>query len=333
VSIDAEKNGGGSPPKPLIVVLDSNILIKNYFFNTHDMNNLMEFARRTNSYIFLHEIVIEEIRGYIERNCVDVIIKANKNLGDLENWGAVEHIELNKEALIKKAISKFEETLLKVKSDRVILVPYNDSDSKEASRRLIKRIPPSSKKGEEFRDVMIWLNVIRFCGEKFLGSPVVFISTDKHFTDGKKFLKPQLIDDTRRYLLDFNFFPSLTEFLKMHSDPVNGIDRYWITSRVDIQSIKELVRRSGHLQKFEYYNKEQQIELENDAWTLILNKYSIVHQEKQELHLNYKVVIKKGIAVRHGRENVNNMRVELIGTIINDEISIEYLYSCQYDSI
>lgn len=64
-----------------------------------------------------------------------------------------------------------------------------------------------------------------------------------------------------------------------------------------------------------------------------MNKYSIVHQEKQELHLNYKVVIKKGIAVRHGRENVNNMRVELIGTIINDEISIEYLYSCQYDSI
>lgn len=321
--------------KPLIIVLDTNVLIENYVFGSHNMKNLLDFSKRTGSKIYLHKIVIDEAHSYMERNCSKCIEDINKKLRELNNWGAVLTKEFDKNKLMEAAISDFEKTISALDSSIVIISNVEESDTKEAVKRLTKRIPPSSEKGEEFRDVMIWLNMMRFCRENFNGSPIVFISKDKHFVDNNNKLKPELLDDLRQNNIDLEHLNSLSEFLKKHSSPVGGIDRYWILGHIDIQSIKKLIVEAGYLQDFKYYDKfEQQIELENISWNLELKEFYVANkQDTKELTLTFGVIINNDISIEYERSDVFDILFELVGNIVDDRILIRYLSAFRYSAI
>jgi len=43
-----------APSKHQIIVVDSNILIQSYAFNSHPMQNLLDFAQKTDSYVYIY---------------------------------------------------------------------------------------------------------------------------------------------------------------------------------------------------------------------------------------------------------------------------------------
>lgn len=336
------------PLHPLILILDANTLIANYAFNSHKMRDLLKFAKRTNSYICLHEIDINEVRAYIERNFSGYITKINRNLKELRNWRAITVEDLNDDELTKIALDKFENDISNltissyhhpespVISPNVIIAPTDTSDHEEATRRLIQRIPPSTKKGEEYRDVIIWLNMLRFCIDRFNGSPIAFISEDKHFINDNKKLKSELMDDIRRYQIDFEYVGSLAEFLENYSSPIGNIERYWIISRLDIEHIKKLILGHNFLQNFNYHNNVgQKIDLDYDAWTIKLESFNLFEQGVcQKINLTLKVIIRNSITIEEKRgSNVRNIRVGLVGNIIDEKLSIENLNSFRFEAI
>jgi hypothetical protein len=72
----------------LIIVVDSNILIQNYGFNSHNMRNLLEFAERTNAYIYLHKIVMEEVCEKIAYKCNESIEQIEKKIKRVRKLGS-----------------------------------------------------------------------------------------------------------------------------------------------------------------------------------------------------------------------------------------------------
>ncbi len=343
----------------LIIVIDSNILIGNYAFNSRDMENLLDLTQKTSSYIYMHEIVIEEVRAHIVNKCSEHIEKIIKNSKELEKWGDVKIPPIDKDKLIKTSLEKFERLVSLpdgvsigtpdggvskepsafpvIIVGKIILAPLDASDLDEVLMRLIKRIAPCSRNGEEFRDAMIWLNMLRFCKKRFDGSPVAFISADKHFSDGNKQLKPELLEDVRKYGIDLEYFESLPEFLEKYSEPIKGIDRDWINSRIDFERVNELIKSKDILKMFNYYNNlGQEIELEEDAWTIKLKAFYLIRKESSlEVNLTFEVDIKNVADIKKdNKNNVSDIRFEVSGNIIDNKISInESTYSIRWNEI
>jgi hypothetical protein len=64
------------------------------------------FAQKTNSYIYLHKLVIEEVSANITRDCAEATEKLNKELDKLSKWGA-KIPAFHKEELEKPLLDKF----------------------------------------------------------------------------------------------------------------------------------------------------------------------------------------------------------------------------------
>lgn len=331
------------PKKHRIIVLDSNILIQNYAFNSHSMKNLLDFAQKTDSYIYIHKIVIDEVSMKIKLKCNDAIKEITKNLDELKKWGA-EIPELNKEKIIINLLEKFlnnvsipngvsigasetgnfESTII---VNRKILAPLDASDLDETITRLIKRVPPSKDNGEGFRDTMIWLNMLKYCKKHFNKCPVAFISANtKEFADGDRTLKEKLLEDVKLSGLDLEYFTSVPDFLKKYAEPIYGIDLNWIDSRLDMKEVKKLIQDGGLLQNFVYYDRlGQQIHLQNSDWNINLQDFYLFNKNETSLEVDliFGINIENDIIIKKElKKLINNIRIELYGNIVEDNLII-----------
>ena len=86
--------------------------------------------------------------------------------------------------VLKSGLREGEPLPLKVLSD------YSIIDIKEVAARGITRMPPANAKGEELRDVMVWLGSLSYC--RTSKRAVAFVSDDMGFwtEGGRKRLSP-----------------------------------------------------------------------------------------------------------------------------------------------
>lgn len=340
----------------MIIVIDSNILIQYGGFDSHNMQNLLDFAQKTNSYIYLHKLVIEEVSANITRDCAEATEKLNKELDKLSKWGA-KIPAFHKEELEKPLLDKFKNQVTiprgvsigpspesqgtngfpQIIINRKIIAPLDASDLDEATTRMIKRIPPCSEKGEEFRDTMIWLNMLRYCQKHYAGCPIAFISRNKNeFAEKDDTLKERLLEDVRRYGLDLEYFLTVPDFMEKHAEPIEHINRDWINSHINIEKVKEFIRTIKALENLKYYNNiGQEISLEYENWDIELKNFYVSERDKNlEYNLTYKVIIKDNIISKTDRnENVDNIGIEFTVDLKDNSISFKTPYVFRYDSI
>jgi hypothetical protein len=202
---------------------------------------------------------------------------------------------------------------------------------------MIKRIPPCSKKGEEFRDTIIWLNMLRYCQKHYAGCLIAFISGNKNeFAEKDNTLKQKLLEDVRRYGLDLEYFLAVPDFLAKHAIPIEGIDRNWINSRISMEAIRRFIQDTEALGNAKYYDTlGQEITLENENWDIELeNFYVNKKDEKIESNLTFKVMIKDNIITKTDRNQIiNNIRIEFTVDFKDNSYSILPTYVFRYESI
>jgi hypothetical protein len=98
---------------------------------------------------------------------------------------------------------------------------YADISIAEVVRRGVKRIRPSSDQGEELRDVVLWLVVLKYA--KQIENQIAFVSDDKAFRDEEGALHPNLQEDIVRANVQVAFYRSVGAFVKgnaLESDPL-----------------------------------------------------------------------------------------------------------------
>ncbi len=282
--------------------------------------------------------------------------KLNKELVRLSKWGA-KIPAFNKEELEKPLLDKFINQVTipngastktspesqgtngfsQIIINRKIIAPLDAHDLDEATTRMIKRIPPCSEKGEEFRDTMIWLNMLRYCKKYYDGCPIAFISGNRNeFAEKDDTLKKRLLEDVRRYGLDLEYFLSVPGFMEKHAKPIEHINRDWINSHINIEKVKEFIRIIKALENLKYYNNlGQEINLEYENWDIELMNFYVSEKNKNlEYNLTYKVIIKDNIISKTDRnEIVKNIGIEFTVDLRDNSISFKQPYVFRYDSI
>jgi hypothetical protein len=306
--------------------------------------------------------VADEVRAKIKDRCNEAINDIEKNCRELGMWASVDALRLDKEKLLKDALKNFEWKVpeeIKISSPdqkmsvivfgdkNLIITPLYVENIYEAIRRSIERIPPCSKNGEEIRDTMIWLDTLKFCKDRSKKDcnsiEVAFVSrnwreyADKGSDADKKVLKKELSEDIRRYGINLKYFETISEFLIEYAEPIAGVSREWVDSHINIEEIKKLVQEYGLLQNFDYYNSlGDPIELNIGDWNIkLINFYLWPSEDIVEINLIFSVTISNSLFIkREGKYNVSNIRIEVPGFIVNDQISLKKQWtSIRWDEI
>jgi hypothetical protein len=105
----------------------------------------------------------------------------------------------------------------------VVLEDYRNIALEEVVRRGVHRIRPANDKGEELRDVVIWLVALDHA--KARNSSVAFITDDGHFRGPDGNLHPDLPQDLATHKVELQYYDSIPEFVRG-----NALERSDVTS-------------------------------------------------------------------------------------------------------
>jgi hypothetical protein len=202
---------------PEFVVLDSNVIIGDYWLRSPSFVLLYDFLKRTGAKLVVPQIVVEEVINHHREDLQTVksqMQTAHRQSGRLlRNVPSVagQIVALNRNSS-RDPYSSFLPTELKRVGAQVI--DYSDISHKDIVARDLKRTRPFQQSGTGYRDTLVWETVIRHCVKK--GAVTVFITDNvKDFCDAKG----ELHEDLKKEIQakganenDFKLFRDLIQF-------------------------------------------------------------------------------------------------------------------------
>ena len=223
------------------VALDANALLSAGLANPA-FSSLRDYLRKTKSRLLLPEVVLEELlaqRRMLIAKAIRKGLEANKEMKSLVPGYEDKPLRKHLKAIeVETAVDAYKAEL-KQAADGVSIVENRASDLMEMVRRLANRIPPASQAGEEARDVLIWLAVLRMAEKGELS----FVTGDKKAfgKDGK--LKPELADELQKLPNALAVYEGLDAFLKIHHQRSSWVDKAWIETQVESSLVDEAIER------------------------------------------------------------------------------------------
>ncbi len=210
------------------VILDANAYIAvlhnhgRTFLQTNQFAELLTYLRRTNSRLVIPELTYNEVVARYRDRLKAVTNEARDAWSTLQQVGMKERITFLEPDIKSELLALGE--LLNHPAPGVQVVIYSDYsgvDVKEVVKRGIWRERPANDKGEELRDVVLWLIVLQYAKQS--KTPVAFISGDKTFQDDKGGLAPSLFREVERAKVDITFYSFVRDFVKgnaLEAEPI-----------------------------------------------------------------------------------------------------------------
>lgn len=157
------------------------------------MRILDDYVRKTESKILIHEIVEAEVIRHIKETISHDFSQIQDAFHKMENYDIENMPILDLTKISNRNLEKRKEDFLNdLYNKNTLRVKIDGRALREVIRRAIERKRPCSKNGEELRDAIIWLNLLKYC--KKIKKDLAFISNDDHFAgeDKKLFTKISL---------------------------------------------------------------------------------------------------------------------------------------------
>ncbi|MEM7087807.1 MAG: PIN domain-containing protein [Bacteroidota bacterium] len=212
-----------------LIILDSNIIRSDFQMKSNNFQLLFDFAEKTNSVIAIPRIVFEELTSQYEKELNFRLSQINKAQNDLGN------LVIDKVGLSDFKIDKADQ-LRKYKDflNGFLEIPYYDNFLREAVKRQINRVKPASRKGEEFRDTILWLSILAHMSKSNSIDGVFITNNLKDFADESK---SDFHEDLRVELEQKNFklkfYKSLKDFNMENTIEIGFITKDWLNSKID----------------------------------------------------------------------------------------------------
>lgn len=163
------------------IVLDTNILCQDYFFEKPHFRTLFEGAFAVPLEIHIPEVVCDETVNRYREDLEDALESFDKSSRTLSSLSKVEHnaaIDVSAKVVEYK---RFLENYLKERG--VAVEPYPDIPHKRIVERDLSRKKPFKRNGSGYRDTLIWENVKRVMG--WGSERIVFITNNpRDFGEG-----------------------------------------------------------------------------------------------------------------------------------------------------
>jgi len=214
----------------VLIVLDTNLLVADPAQRTGPSAILLDYAHRTESRILLSDLVLDELVAHrirlLEARWHDYVHAAGNVRSFAPDTPAVpptpdfQSIAQAHLKDVRKRLQVF---------DRDVL-PVTEGQLREALKRAVQHTPPCTKRGEEIRDTIIWLQVLQLVREN-RGTTVAFISANtRQFATKDGALLPTLAAEATDGRLVY--YTSLDAFAKQHATPIEFITTKWIEERI-----------------------------------------------------------------------------------------------------
>ncbi|MFA6358056.1 MAG: PIN domain-containing protein [Candidatus Omnitrophota bacterium] len=223
------------------IALDTNIYFSDFFMKSKRFEVVFDYLKKTNSKIIVPQIVYQEIATVYEREFANKLDKFNKSFHDLGNMlvdNTLGKTDLEIKDEVKKYLVHF---LKKLNIKETEVIPYRDEYLRDIVKRALKREKPCTEKGEEFRDVLIWLTILdiaRISKNKEL----IFISNNIHqFASEDGTLFPSLRKEAENANLNIKYYKSLDKFIEDHASKFTYITKEWLMSILNIETVNKYV--------------------------------------------------------------------------------------------
>ncbi|KXY37012.1 PIN domain-containing protein [Bacillus sp. FSL L8-0199] len=225
----------------MLVVLDANVIKKNFMLTSIDFNNLIDYLIKTQSKLIIPQIVWEEIQNLFKKD-LEQRYEDYKN-GVLKlNVLLMDPVENNTEINVDKKTADYMDYIkdrLSLKDEGI--VKYKQEYLPEVVNRAIHRIKPCSPKGEEFRDTLLWLTVLDIAKENSDEQLVLISHNTKEFAadNNKEVLHPDLEREVNDLDLDVQYYNSLGQFIQRHATKIKFVDETWIKDQINIDEVND----------------------------------------------------------------------------------------------
>ncbi|MBR0099264.1 MAG: DUF4935 domain-containing protein [Treponema sp.] len=130
----------------MVVILDTNIIIKNPRMDSNFHKLLFDYLEKTDSYILLPKLVLDESKAVYKRRLIENYEKYQEK-GNLLNTLLISRKELES-VDIEKEVENFTSHILSIysKFHKNYLIEYDPMMLEESVRRAINKIRPCSEK-------------------------------------------------------------------------------------------------------------------------------------------------------------------------------------------
>jgi hypothetical protein len=227
----------------MYIILDTNIIIKDYFFSTPKFKALFSYLAKTPHQLILPQIVLDELTCNFSQELEHLnldIEKINlKSKTSLDPGLDLKLIDIEAE---NKRYQDFLRNF--VSSHPVLVVDYNSKHYKNIVSRSLFRHAPFQKNAKDhgFKDAIIWESVKDMVADSHYEF-IAFVSNNTtQFTNNteKNQLHTDLMKEIEKYKDKFLFFSNLESFLENYGQRLESISIDMLQLNLDneIQKIK-----------------------------------------------------------------------------------------------
>ncbi|MGW9687187.1 PIN domain-containing protein [Flagellimonas sp. 2504JD1-5] len=265
-----------------VVVLDTNILRADFLFKSNHFRILKEYLKITNSTLIIPTIVIQEL-VHLYRLELQTKFEDLNSLKDRINRNLLldSVLDFNPDANInlEEQVFKYQEYIENQLKPFLRQIDHEDAFLPELVRRSIEKIKPISRKGQEFRDALLWLTLMNYIKKQKFELKVSFITNNvKDFADETKMaLHPDLMKEIMETGISFYFYRSLTDFTQNTAITITDISKEWLVESLDWEGIQVTAESTvenidpSYFYEYYYGNKIDKSDLE--GWDVVYASY------------------------------------------------------------
>jgi hypothetical protein len=231
------------------IIIDTNILRQDHLLRSSKFQVVLDYLQKTNSHLIIPTVVKDEMIAIFRRQLIELFDEARNKAAKIYRWCYDDtprtdfHLDIDKEVTI---YTSFLNEL--THGGGALELPHQDNFLGEVIRRQINRVKPASDRGEEFRDIVIWLSIKDFLKQSQREAVFISQNTKQFAAKDSIELHPDLATELLTENLHLRYFSSLDEFIQQHSSRVDFITEEWIEqniSQADIESASSPVIQSS----------------------------------------------------------------------------------------
>lgn len=231
------------------IIIDTNILFQNHLLRSSKSQVVLDYLQKTNSHLIIPTVVKDEMIAIFRRQLIELFDEVRNKAAKIDRWCYDNTPRTDFHLDIDKEVATYASFLNKLTHGRGALeLPHQDNFLVEVIRRQINRIKPASNKGEEFRDIVIWLSIKEFLKQSQREAVFISQNTKQFAAKDSRELHPDLAAELSAENLHLRYFCSLDEFIQQLSSRVDFITEEWIKNTIsqrDLESVSSRVIESS----------------------------------------------------------------------------------------
>lgn len=197
------------------VILDTNILVNNFYLNSPKFIGLFGYNKKTRSQVVILDFVLKEVIKKYEELVSKYAEQTEQNSRILFNK--------TNQVDIKPLINDYTQFLLKLVADKKVNIPTSKNvSSKKLFDRALKAKPPFDSSDRGIRDTLIWLSVVDLVSSNPKEYFCFITANTKDF--GSEKLHKSLVEDLGKNADRVVYFNSIESFLSVYGEQISFMD-------------------------------------------------------------------------------------------------------------